>query len=69
MTESVEKVVHDFLQLDENDRRWVLEQLATRKGGEPIDMYVSAAMVFDADQFDEARRRLKERGYVPLANP
>ena len=33
----------------------------------PVDMYVSAAMVLDADQFDEARKRLREKGYVFLA--
>jgi hypothetical protein len=69
MPETVEKVLHDFLQLDEQDRHWVLEQLATGQDGEPIDMYVSASMVLDADQFDEARKRLKELGYVPLAKP
>jgi hypothetical protein len=67
MAESVEKVLHDFLQLSEEDRRWILERIATGADGEPVDMYVSAALVLDPDQFDEARKRLRERGYVPLA--
>lgn len=68
MPESPEKVFVDFLQLNERDRRWVLEQIAKREDGEPIDMYVAAAMVLDPDQLEEARRKLRERGYVPLAN-
>ena len=69
MPETPEKVFHDFLQLDEEDRRWVIEQIATREDGEPIDMYVAAAAVLSADQFEEAKRLLKQRGYVPLASP
>ena len=68
MPESPEKVFYDFMQLDEDDRRWVLEQIASRPDGEPIDMFVSAAAVLSADQFEEANRRLRERGYVPLAS-
>ena len=68
MAESPEKVTHDFLQLDEDGRRWVLEQIARREDGDPIDMYVASAAVLSADQFEEARKRLKEMGYVPLAN-
>jgi hypothetical protein len=68
MPESPEKVFYDFLQLDENDRRWVLEQLASREDGDPINMFVSAAAVLSADQFEEANKKLKERGYVPLAS-
>lgn len=68
MAESPEKVFHDFLQLDEDDRQWVLQQIACREDGSPIDMYVAAAAVFSPEQFEEAGRRLKERGYVPLAS-
>lgn len=68
MAETVEKVFYDFLQLSERDRRWVLEQIATRDDGNPIDMYVAAAAVFSPEQFDEARKRLKQRGYIPLAS-
>ncbi|MEN6521866.1 MAG: hypothetical protein ABFD46_12040 [Armatimonadota bacterium] len=68
MAETVEKVLYDFLQLDECDRNWVLKQIATREDGNPVDMYVAAAAVFSPEQFDEARERLKLRGYVPLAN-
>lgn len=67
MPQTIERVLHDFLQLDEDDRRWVLEQLAAREDRYRVGIYVSAAMVLDADQFDEARKRLRERGYVPLA--
>ncbi|HOK55038.1 MAG TPA: hypothetical protein PLU88_10260 [Armatimonadota bacterium] len=69
MPESPEKTFYDFLQLSKEDRRWVLEHIAKDHDGNPIDMYVAAAMVLDADQFEEAKKLLKERGYVPLANP
>jgi len=68
MAETVEKVFYDFLQLSESDRRWVLEQIATREDGNPIDMYVAAAAVFSPEQFEEARKLLKQRGYIPLAS-
>jgi hypothetical protein len=68
MPESPEKVFTDFMQLSKEDRHWVLEQIARREDGEPIDMYVSAAAVLSADQYEEAERILRERGYVPLAS-
>ena len=68
MAETPEKVFYDFLQLSEDDRRWVIHQIATRPDGDPIDTYVAAASVLSADQFEEAKKRLRERGYVPLAS-
>jgi hypothetical protein len=68
MPESPNKVFADFLMLDEDERRWVLEQIATGEDGEPIDMFVAAAAVLSADQFEEAKKRLREHGYVPLAS-
>lgn len=69
MPGSPDKIFHDFLQLNDEDRRWVLEQIATRPNDEPVDMYVSAAAVFSADQFEEAEKKLRARGYIPIANP
>jgi hypothetical protein len=69
MPESVEKVFYEFIQLSEEDRRWVLVRMANDEDGEPVDMFVSAAAVLSADEFEEAEKKLRERGYVPLANP
>lgn len=69
MPESPEKVFADFLMLDEDERHWVIEQIATREDGELIDLFVAAAAMLSADQFEEANKRLRQRGYVPLANP
>ena len=69
MPETPEKVFYDFIQLNEDDRRWVLDQLATRSDGDPIDMFVTSAAVLSADQFEEAKKKLRDRGYIPVANP
>lgn len=69
MPGSAEKVFYNFLQLNCEDRRWILQQIANRSDDDTINMFVSAAAVFSADQFEEAKQRLKKRGYVPLANP